>query len=301
MDSGVIFDIKRYSIHDGPGIRTTIFLKGCPLSCWWCHNPESHSSFPDVIYRPDRCIGCGACEEVCPERAIELTKIGYVVDKERCTVCRKCALACPAEAREVVGEVTTVRDLVREIEKDILFFDESGGGATFSGGEPLFQPDFLIEVLKVCRHKNIHTVVDTCGYAPQKTLETVARLAGLLLFDLKIMDAELHKRYTGVSNELILSNLKWLSGQGFPMIVRVPVIPGINDTAGNMETLGKFLSTLPLIPDINLLPYHSSAREKYRRLGMHYPLNEIPAPSGDQMVLIAERLAQHGLNVSIGG
>lgn len=301
MHSGVIFDIKRYSIHDGPGIRTTVFLKGCPLTCWWCHNPESHSPFPDVVFRPERCIGCGACEEACPAGAIALTKVGYVADHERCIICGKCALVCPAEAREMVGKVTTVNDLVREIEKDVLFFDESGGGVTFSGGEPLSQPDFLVEVLEACRCKNIHTVVDTCGYASQKTLERVACLTGLLLFDLKIMDPGLHKKYTGASNALILSNLQWISGQGFPVIVRVPVIPGINDTDGHVEALGTFLAALPRIPDINLLPYHPSAREKYRRLGMRYLLSETSVPSEGQITLIAERLTQHGLNVSIGG
>ena len=301
MNGGVIFDIKRYSIHDGPGIRTTVFLKGCPLSCWWCHNPESQSAFTEVVYRPDRCIGCGACEGACPVGAIALTQRGYVADPDRCTGCGRCAEVCPAEAREMVGRGITVKDLVKEIEKDSLFFDESGGGVTFSGGEPLSQPAFLAEALEACRERDIHTVVDTCGFAPRQALERIAPLTDLFLFDLKMMDPGLHKSYTGVPNDLILSNLEWLAGQGFSLIVRVPVIPGINDTAENMEAMGKFLSELSRRPEVDLLPYHSSAREKYRKFGMNYRLKDLSAPSRERMKIIAAYLARFGLTASIGG
>nr|AIZ01119.1 putative pyruvate formate-lyase [bacterium enrichment culture] len=299
--TGVIFDIKRYSIHDGPGIRTTIFLKGCPLSCWWCHNPESQSAFSEVIYRPDRCIGCGACEAVCPVGAIALTQRGYVADPDRCTGCGECARVCPAEAREMIGRVVNVEDILKEIEKDVLFFDESGGGVTFSGGEPLSQPGFLGEILKACRERDIHTVVDTCGFAPREAFEKIEPFVRLFLFDLKIMDPEIHRNFTSVSNELILSNLQWLSDQGAKVIIRIPVIPGVNDNEENMEATGKFLAGLPSRPEVNLLPYHASAREKYRRFGIPYRMADISPSSGERMKELSDRLAQFGLAVSTGG
>lgn len=299
--SGIIFDIKRYSIHDGPGIRTTIFLKGCPLSCWWCHNPESQSAFTEVLYRPDRCIGCGACEAACPAGAISLTQRGYVADPDRCTGCGECARVCPSEAREMIGRKVGIEEILKEIEKDVLFFDESGGGVTFSGGEPLSQPGFLLEALKACCRRDIHTAVDTCGFALGKVFEEVAPFTRLFLFDLKIMDPELHRNCIGVSNDLILSNLAWLSAQGAEIVVRIPVIPGINDTADNMEATGRFLSGLASRPEVNLLPYHSAAVEKYRRFGIPYRMADISAPSGERMKELSDQLARFGLAVSTGG
>lgn len=301
MTTGVIFDIKRYSIHDGPGIRTTVFFKGCPLSCWWCHNPESQSAFTKVIYRPERCIGCGACEKACTRGAIRLTQRGYVADPDRCNGCGACAGVCPAEAREMVGRDITVGDLAREMQKDVLFFEESGGGVTFSGGEPLSQPEFLTAALGAARELEIHTAVDTCGFAPRHVLETIAPLTRLFLFDLKLMDPDLHRKYTGVSNEVILGNLEWLTRNNYETVVRIPVIPGINDTEDNIEAVGRFLSGLSRRPDVNLLAYHASAVEKYRRFEMPYRLQDIAPPHGDNMRDISDRLEMFGLNVSTGG
>lgn len=298
---GIIFDIKRYSIHDGPGIRTTVFLKGCPLSCWWCHNPESQSAFTEIIYRPERCIGCGACAQACPGGAITLTQRGYVADPDRCQGCGKCADVCPSEARERAGRDISVSELAREVEKDVLFFEESGGGVTFSGGEPLSQPDFLAAALGAVRELEIHAAVDTCGFAPRHVLERVAPLTRLFLFDLKIMDPVLHRKYTGVPNEEILGNLEWLAENRFETIVRIPVIPGINDTEDNIVSTGRFLSSLAVRPSVNLLAYHASALEKYRRIDMAYRLDGISPPPGDHMRDISDRLGMFGLNVSIGG
>lgn len=301
MTRGTIFDIKRYSIHDGPGIRTTVFLKGCPLSCWWCHNPESQSAFTRVLYRPERCIGCGACEKACPRGAIRLTQRGYVADPDICSGCGACAGVCPAEAREMIGRNLTPEELAREIEKDVLFFEESGGGVTFGGGEPLSQPEFLAETLEAVRELEIHAAVDTCGFAPRHVLEAIAPLTRLFLFDIKLIDPDLHRKYTGVSNETILGNLEWLIRNNYETVVRIPVIPGINDTEDNIEAVGSFLSALPWRPDVNLLAYHASAVEKYRRFDMQYLLQDISPPNGDRMRNISDRLERFGLNVSIGG
>jgi len=301
MMTGVIFDVKRYSIHDGPGIRTTVFLKGCPLSCWWCHNPESQSAFTEIIYRPERCIGCGACEKACSRDAIRLTQRGYVADPDRCNGCGDCVSVCPSEARESVGREITVKELLKEIEKDVLFFDESGGGVTFSGGEPLSQPGFLEEALRSCCELEIRTAVDTCGFAPRHVLETIAPLTRLFLFDLKLMDPVLHRKYTGVSNEIILENLEWLTENRYETVVRIPVIPGVNDTEENIQGVGRFLSGLSIKPDVDLLAYHASATEKYRRFEMPYRLQDIAPPHEGHMRDISDRLEMFGLNVSTGG
>jgi len=298
---GVIFDVKRYSIHDGPGIRTTVFLKGCPLACWWCHNPESQSMFSEVVYRQERCIGCGACEKACPRGAISLTQRGYTADPDRCGGCGKCASVCPSGARELVGRSVTVMEAVKEIEKDQLFFDESGGGVTFSGGEPLAQPDFLVEALAECKKREIHTAVDTTGHAQPDIIMGVARHADLFLYDIKHMDSAKHRLYTGVGNELILENLKRLASAGSAINVRIPVIPGINDDETNIRSTGEFLASLPGVRDVNILPYHGIAETKYRRFEMDYRLGGLAAPDEKDMKRISKMLGLHGLRVTIGG
>jgi pyruvate formate lyase activating enzyme len=295
MLTGMIFDIRKYSIHDGPGIRTAVFFKGCPLECPWCHNPEGRSYQPELIFRPARCILCDDCLNVCPNAAV--TRLGdeIRIDRTRCTVSGECAQACNAEALQVVGRKVTVAQVLTEIERDAVFFEQSGGGVTFTGGEPLAQPRFLLELLSECRNYNLHTAVDTCGFASWKTLDGIRPFVDLFLFDLKLMDEARHRQWTGMSNNRILSNLRRLSELGHQVIIRIPIIPGINDDEENLGQTAKFLTSLPNVPPVELLSYHNIAEGKYAGLGMEYPLPEINPPTPERRALITSFLLENGL------
>lgn len=301
MQAGIIFDIKKYAIHDGPGLRTTVFLKGCPLVCGWCHNPEGMTPTPERGYRRQRCIGCGECAAACDGGALKLTATGVLPDESRCVKCLACAQACPSEAMAFIGKAMTVGEVLAEVEKDIIFYDESGGGVTFSGGEPLMQPDFLRALLGACGDLALHRAVDTSGYVPGDTLLSIARRTDLFLFDLKHMDPEKHRRLTGVSNQQILENLALLAGNGAEMIVRIPILPGVNDDSENLAQTGEFLSGLSGMNGVSILPFHDSARGKYSRLNTAASSPDIDRPGKKRMRDIADRLAQWGLRVSIGG
>ncbi|HWQ47271.1 MAG TPA: glycyl-radical enzyme activating protein [Longilinea sp.] len=299
MTDGMIFDIKRYSINDGPGIRTTVFLKGCPLSCWWCHNPESQRSDPEIIYRVNRCRRCAACVRVCPQEALQLTPDGLVTNRSRCDICGMCAQVCYYSARERLGYNISIDALLTQIERDIPFFDQSSGGVTFSGGEPLLQPEFLAEALHACRMHEIHTTVDTCGLADWEVFQRILPDVNLFLYDLKLMDAELHQRYTGATNELILNNLRILSEHGAAVIVRIPLIPGVNDDEENLHKSGEFLSGLPHPVGVELIGYHEIAQTKYEGLGMPYRAADIKPPSKEAMHKASEILSQYVLQVTL--
>jgi pyruvate formate lyase activating enzyme len=299
--TGIVFDIKKFSIHDGPGIRTTVFFKGCPLSCWWCHNPEGQSPAPELVLRESRCIRCGACLEVCAQGAISWDGDVVSTDREKCILSGACVEVCYAEAREMVGQEMTVAQVMAEIERDIAFYDQSGGGATFSGGEPLLQRDFLLALLRACREEEIHTAVDTCGFAAWETLDSIRRHVDLFLYDLKLMDEARHRKFTGVSNELILKNLQRLSAQGHSIFLRVPIIPGINDDAENIRQIGTFAAALPHLKRVDILPYHRAAAEKYHRLNKIYSLPETRPPSDEKMAEITQILRGFGLQVKTGG
>ncbi len=297
----MIFDINHFSTHDGPGIRTTVFLKGCPLSCLWCHNPESQSSQPELMYHPNLCIGCLECLSVCPQAAISQNGGSLHTDLNQCDLCGECVKVCFSAAREMIGSQSSVDDILKEIKKDISFYDQSDGGVTFSGGEPLLQPVFLCELLKACKELDIHTTVDTSGYASQKVLQELLPWVDLFLYDLKAMDETLHKRLTGVSNQLILENLRWLSKLGKKVIIRIPIVPGLNDSQQEMQQLAEFSAGLASLDQIELLPYHPIGIEKYSRLQRIYPLEETIAPTKESLQKIADFLRNYGLEVHIGG
>lgn len=267
VKKGYIFDIKKYSINDGPGIRTTVFFKGCPLKCWWCHNPESQRVLPEQF---DDC------------------NFRWHISHDY-------------ENRNRIGSEVTSSEVMKEIEKDVPFYEESNGGATFSGGEPMLQINFLNELLNRCKEKNIHTAVDTTGYTDFKNFELVYNATDIFLYDLKLMDDNLHIHYTGVSNKIIHENLKRLSDAGNKIILRIPVIPSITDTAENLDLMVEFITSLKSIRGINLLPYHKSAGAKYSKMKKENKLPDLEPPSNEEMDNIKYRFSSTGYDVKIGG
>jgi len=298
---GIIFDIKRYAIHDGPGIRTTVFLKGCPLNCLWCHNPEGVVNRQQLIWRHERCLGCHNCQEICPEGAISFSREELIINENQCNLCGDCVAVCHSQALELIGKEMTTAQVMHEVEKDIPFYDESGGGVTFSGGEPLMQPDFLHSLLKACNEKEIHTAVDTCGYVNSNILLRISDDVKLFLYDLKLIDEEKHIQFTGVSNQVILKNLKLLSQQGKKIIVRLPLIPGVNDDEENILATGNFVASLKNVEELNILPYHRAGIEKFKRLNKTKEAFIRHPPTTEEVRSIENTLKQFKLKVHIGG
>lgn len=299
MVKGKIFDIKQFAVHDGPGIRTTVFFKGCPLNCWWCHNPEGISPGDDIFFYKTKCIGCGTCIEVCPENAIK-QEDAISIDRDKCTSCGICADNCPSDALKNAGRTVTSDEVIAEIRKSIIFYDSSNGGVTFSGGEPLMQPEFLKDLIDGCREEEIHITLDTSGHVDTDTFESIIDDVDLFLYDLKIMDDEKHKKYTGTSTDKVLKNLKLLSKKGKEVIIRFPVIPGITDTDENIEKIIDFLSDIKNVSEIDILPYHN-VEEKYKKLGKEYKLNVVKSPDESKIKQIKERFEKGGFLVKEGG
>lgn len=299
--AGTIFDIVKFSTHDGPGIRTAVFFKGCPLQCWWCHNPEGQTPAAQLVYREERCIRCFSCVEACPNHAIKILEGIPTLLRNACKLSGMCTIACQTKAREMAGKRIKVSDVMEEIEKDNIFYDESGGGVTFSGGEPFMQPVFLQNLLEACNERRIRTAVETCGFVNSETLLNSGRYVDLYLYDLKVVDNETHRRFTGVSNEMILKNLRQLSQVHDHVIVRFPVIPGVNDDDANVFRLGEFVSSLGSVKEIDVLPYHELGIEKYKRLGMVNRMPEVEPPSTSKTGAIVEKLEGFGLLVKVGG
>ena len=288
LDSvGLVFNIQRFSLQDGPGLRTTVFLKGCPLACVWCHNPESQSPGAELLTLETRCIQCGACSQGCPF--------------SECCLCGACVEACPTGARRMVGTLMGKTELLKDVLRDRIFFDQSGGGVTFSGGEPLMQADFVFDMAKALKAKGIHTALDTCGFARTDDLLCVATQMDLVLFDLKLMDEARHREATGESNALILANLQALAECHSNIWIRVPIIPGINDDQENLEATGQFVARLPGVRRVDLLAYHTFGASKFKRLGKDYALDALQPPSQERMDEIARGFRAHGLEVTLGG
>ncbi len=297
---GTILRIERFAIHDGPGIRSTVFLKGCPLRCSWCHSPESQSPAPEFMPLAERCVRCGACTDACPEHAVRPAADGGEVTPAPCTLCGDCAAACPSGARELVGHRMSVGSLLAALERDRIFYDESGGGVTFSGGEPLMQADFLLEAVHACHESGLHVAVDTCGMGETHALLEAAWSTDLFLFDIKMLDEERHTAYTGVSNTLILHNLEQLASVHRQVLVRFPLVPGVNDDDDNVRAIGAFLASLRLTR-IDVLPYHRAGLAKYHRLQRPYGLSDTQPPTPASRARVARLLEGCGLIVGSGG
>ncbi len=301
MKTGTLFAIKRYAIHDGPNIRTTVFFKGCPLACLWCHNPEGFEASVAVITSNEKCIGCGACVEACPTQALTLSETGITRNSDLCTACLACCRLCPSLAHEATGWETDVPTLMVELLKDRPFYEQSGGGVTFSGGDPLAQPGFLLELLKACGDAGLHRAVDTCGFAPPETMLEIAAHTDLFLFDLKHMDSACHERLTGKPNELILANIAAVALLGKPIRIRIPLIPGINTDEANLRATGAFVAGLNGVDQIDLLPYQGAAQSKYNRLGMDNLGAAFVPPSENDINHAVGILETYGLAVHPGG
>jgi len=297
---GILFNIQRFSVHDGPGIRTTVFLKGCPLSCPWCHNPEGLSRELELLIVRDRCVGCARCVEVCSVSAATLDDRGPATDRLACLRCGRCVDVCVAGARRMVGETIEVDELIAKTERDRAFYEESGGGVTFSGGEPFDQCQFLLNCLRECRERGLHTAVDTSGHAPRGAVLEATELADLFLFDLKVMDEEEHKRLTGVSLAPVLANLDALDESGAEVWVRFPFIPGFTDSMRNVESLGRKVASLRT-KRVHVLPFHHTASDKYARIAADWEHVGL-VPATDEAVARAARVLEGmGLEVVVGG
>ncbi len=294
----LISDIKRFAVHDGDGIRTTVFFKGCPLKCRWCHNPEGISRKPQLSYIAKKCIQCGTCIGRCPAGAHQFFPEGHVFHRDRCLSCGTCVEECLGQALKLYGREITVDELMPHLLADADFYESSGGGVTLSGGEPLMQASFCRELLERLKKEDIRTAVDTCGYASRQAVEAVMPYTDVFLYDLKAVDEEVHKRCTGVSNRPILENLRYINSCGKDVEIRIPYVPGMND--GEIEGMGGFLKDLSAVRCVKVLPYHGFAASKYEALGMENPLPRTESPGDEVLAQAVARLRSFGLNAVSG-
>ena len=303
MNRANIFNIQRFSIHDGPGIRTVVFFKGCPLRCAWCANPESYQRRPEIIVNKQNCIGCGACLSACAKEAVSLTDNVVGIDRGRCDACGSCTKECYTRALKNMGNSMTAEEVFQEIQKDGLFYKNSGGGFTLSGGEPLLYGEFCVELINLCNKHDLHGAIETSGYGNPDVLLEFARKLDLIFFDLKHMDDEMHKKYTGVSNVSILNNLNLIQGCAKEIIIRTPLVPGCNDSVENINQTADFISTLRNITTWELLPYHRLGEHKFEQLGQRYTLDGTAPPDKKNLTefvgLAEKKLKKHGIACKI--
>lgn len=300
MNKAMIFNIQKFSVHDGPGIRTTVFFKGCTLKCLWCHNPESQNLKQEMLYDREKCVMCGMCEKVCPQKAITNVNNSMVTDMDKCDFCGECVTYCLYGARQIAGKEYTVEQVVKEVVKDKVFYEQSGGGVTLSGGEPLVQIDFAEELLRRLKDEGIKTAVDTCGAIKFEYLERAAKYADLFLYDLKLMDDEKHKEFIGSSNKLIIDNLQKLAKIHDNIYLRMPIIEGVNAEVSHIEKTIELIEGLN-IKKVYLLPYHDIAKHKYKKLGREYEEAKMQVPSNEKMNSFKDMFARKGYEVKIGG
>lgn len=302
MSTGLIFDIKKFAINDGPGIRLTVFFKGCNLQCKWCHNPESMSPKVQKMYNAKKCIGAVKCIENCPNNALELTENGIVTNYDICNLCGKCAEVCPTKAFEMLGSEIPISELMKKIDNEAIFFDQSGGGVTFSGGEPLIHSVYLLAALKECGKRMYHRVVDTTAFSNLETLLEVAKHTELFLIDLKVMDAEKHKEYTGVGNEKILSNIVELAKTNCEIVFRIPLIKGVNTSEDNILKTAVFINSLEGSRNVvNLLPYHNISENKHLKLGNSTNFMKFETPTTQEIEKVISIFKIKGIIATIGG
>jgi len=301
-DSALIFNIQRFSIHDGPGIRTTVFFKGCPLRCQWCHNPESIKPLPEIGYHESRCTKCHKCVEVCSTEALSANQNGIMINREKCDGCGKCTEICYSGALELCGRRMKIEEAMAEVIRDLPFYKNSNGGLTVSGGEPLAQANFVADFFARARDEGIHTALDTSGHAEWATLRKVLDYTDLVLYDVKTMNPERHKMLTGVSNDLILANLERTCREGIPVIVRIPMIPNYNiaNVEGDVKEIADFLQSLNIVKRVDLLPFHRLGKSKYLMLGRKY-IVDIEPPDKEYVERAKKILVSSGIEVSIGG
>lgn len=299
MNKALITNIQKCSTKDGPGIRTTIFFKGCPLDCAWCHNPETKSYVKDIMYDEEKCVRCGTCVKVCPNHAIHM-EADLSTDLEKCIRCSLCTDFCVNNARHIIGEEYTLEKVIKEIKKDIAFYESSGGGVTLSGGEAMVQIDFIEELVKECKNLGISVAIDTCGYVPFENFEKIIDYVDIFLYDLKLMNSEKHKKYTGKTNKLILDNLKKLSDYGANINIRIPLINNVNADMENILDTINFIKKLN-IKSINLLPYHDLGVYKYKKLQCRYDEKQMEKPDKKTVEKIKNIFEKEGFHIKIGG
>lgn len=299
--NGIIFDIHQYAIYDGPGIRTVVFLKGCPLSCAWCHNPESQDPEPQISYFQERCVKCGKCVDSCPNEALTLTSEGIERDPRKCTLCGNCTKVCPNQVMELVGKEYSVDEVIKIVAADKIFYDNSGGGVTISGGEPTMQYSFLISLLQKLKEKGIHSAIETCGFFNEKHLDELMELVDLFLFDIKHVDPAIHEKYTGIKNDKIKENFKNIVNKtnSKKISCRIPIIPGFNKDLEVIKGIADFLNEVSYTNDVHLMPYNKLAKTKYEKMGMGHLYKDMGELSEKELEEISENFVNQGFKVVI--